>query len=75
MGLKEFKEVEIRYAIMGVNLDITQSHIAKLMKMDNIGIFDLNTKDNSHESSVIKQHLFLKSEDYGRGKMRKLSID
>lgn len=31
MGLKEFKEVEIRYVVMGVEVTITQSHIAQLI--------------------------------------------
>lgn len=44
MGLEEFKEVEIRSSSMGINMLITHSHIAKLLKIDNIGICALNTK-------------------------------
>lgn len=68
MGLEKFKKVEIRSALMGVNVAITQSHIAKLMKMENIGRYALNIKDNSPESGMIKQQLFPKSEDYGKVK-------
>lgn len=68
MVLEEFKEVEIRSIVMGINVTITQSHISKILKMDNIGRCALNTKDSSYESGLIKQHLFLKSEDYGNVK-------
>ncbi|XP_050878186.1 uncharacterized protein LOC127082005 [Lathyrus oleraceus] len=68
MGLEEFKEVEIRYVVMGVNVTITQSHISKLLNMDNTSRYALNTKDSSLESSVIKKPLFLKSEDFGKVK-------
>lgn len=73
MGLEEFKEVEMRYVVMGVNVSITQSHIAKLMNMDNIGRCVLNTKDSSVESGVIKKCLFIKYEDYG--KVKSMEID
>ncbi|XP_050902473.1 uncharacterized protein LOC127114014 [Lathyrus oleraceus] len=66
MGLEDFKEVEIRSTVMGVNMTITQGHIAKHLNMDNIGRFYLNNKDSSPESYVIKQRLFLKSEDFGK---------
>lgn len=68
MGLEESKEVEIRHVIMGVNVTITQSHIAKIMNMCNIGRYVLNTKDTSPESGVIKQWLFIKYEDFGKVK-------
>lgn len=65
MGLKDLNEVEITSAIMGVNVTTTQSHVAKLLHMDKIGRFALNTKDSSPESGVIKQQLFLKYEECG----------
>lgn len=55
MGLEDFKEVEIRSTLMGFNVTITQSHIAKILNLDNIGIFALNTKYSSLESYVIKK--------------------
>ncbi|CAL5211990.1 unnamed protein product [Lathyrus oleraceus] len=68
MDLEEFKKVEMIYVVMRIDVTITQSHIVKLLKMDNIGICALNSKDSSHESSVIKQRLFLKSEDFEKVK-------
>lgn len=68
MGLEEFKEEEIRSVVMGINVTVTQSHISQLMNTENIGRYSLNTKDSSPKSGVIKQHLFLKSEDNGKVK-------
>lgn len=47
MGLKDFKEVEIRSAVMRIEVTITHNHIAKLMGMDNKGRCALNTKVNN----------------------------
>lgn len=68
MDLKEFKKMEIRFVVMGIDVTITQSHITKLLNTDNIGQCAMNTKDNNPESKVIKQHLFLKTDDFGKVK-------
>lgn len=47
MGMKEFEEVEIRSAVMGVDVTITQRIIAKLLRVTNTRRFILNTKKNS----------------------------
>ncbi|MCH96598.1 hypothetical protein A2U01_0017585 [Trifolium medium] len=39
LGLQEFKETEIRSGIMGFKATLTQSHIAKLLKIPNNGVF------------------------------------
>lgn len=44
LGLKAFKEVGIISVVMGVNVTITQGHIANILNLDNIGICALNTK-------------------------------
>ena len=54
MGLKEFKEVEIRSAVMVIEVTISNIHIEKHIGKDNKGRYALNTKHNSPKSSVIK---------------------
>lgn len=73
MGLEATKEVEIRLVVMGINVTITQGHIANLLNLDNIGRYDLNTKESSHESYLIKKYLFLKTKDFG--KVRNMRIE
>lgn len=73
MGLKEFKEVEIRYAVMGVEVTITKSHIAQLIGVTNEGIYVTNTKESSKEAKLIKSSFFLNSEDFGNVKNMHIS--
>lgn len=72
MGLNQFKEMEIKSVFMGVEVTTSQNHIAKLMGIDNKGRCPLNTKDDGPESSVIKQLIFLKSDDFGKVKNMKI---
>lgn len=72
MGLDEFKEVEIRYEMMGVRVTIIQSHIAQIISMRNEGRFSLNTKENSKEANMMKSSLFLNSNDFEKVKNIKI---
>ncbi|XP_050896277.1 uncharacterized protein LOC127103022 [Lathyrus oleraceus] len=56
--LKKFEEVEIRSAVMGIDVIITQKTIVKLLKAPNSGKFVVNTKDNSPEEDAIKRSMF-----------------
>lgn len=64
MGLKKFEEVDIRSAVMGVDVTITWKIISKLFGVSNIGRFILSTKESSPEADVIKSRLFQLSEKY-----------
>lgn len=72
IGLKEFKEVEIRSVVMGVEVTITQSHIAHLFGVFVKGRFTLNIKESSKEANLIKSSLFLNSDDFGKVKNMKI---
>lgn len=56
MGLDEFKEVKIRFVVIGV---------------DDIGRCALNTKDDILESSLIKELLFFNKGGFGKVKNMK----
>lgn len=43
MGLKEFKKVEIRSIMMGVDVTITKRDISKMIHVSNEGRYILNT--------------------------------
>ncbi|XP_050897528.1 uncharacterized protein LOC127104386 [Lathyrus oleraceus] len=60
--LKEFEEMEIRSAVMGVDMVITQNKIAKLLRAPNSSKYVVGTKYHSPEADAIKQYLF---EEYG----------
>lgn len=68
MGLKEFKEMEIRFVVMGVSVTITQKIIAKLLGVSTMGMCTLNTKESHPEAEVIKTKLFGNSDDFGKVK-------
>lgn len=72
MGLKVFKEVDIRYAVMGVEVTITQSHIAQLIGVTNEGRRVFNTQESKKEVKLIKSSMFLK-EDFGKVKNMHIS--
>lgn len=72
IGLKEFKEVEIRPVVMDVDVTITQRHISKLMYVANEGRSIQNTKDGSKYSTLMKEDLFDKSNDFGKVKNMKI---
>jgi hypothetical protein len=59
LGLRPFKGKEIRSNILGINVLITQEHIAKILELDNEGenIDEYNDKSKHLES--IKKDLFL----------------
>lgn len=54
VGLKKFEEVEIRSAIMAIDVVITKKTISKLLSSPNFGRFVVGFKDNSLEADVIK---------------------
>ncbi|XP_058786331.1 uncharacterized protein LOC131660967 [Vicia villosa] len=68
MGLPEFKEVEINYELMGVDVTITLNHISKLLGMEIVGRYALNTKVNNSESSMMKETIFLGRTDFSKVK-------
>lgn len=43
MGLKEFKKVEIKSTVMGVDVTITKRYISKMIHVSNEGRYILNT--------------------------------
>lgn len=61
MCLKKFEDVEIRSAVMGVDVIITQKTIVKILKVTNSRRFILNTKENSPEAEAIKRCFFERS--------------
>lgn len=63
MGTKEFEEVEISLAMMGVDVTITQRTISKLLGVTNTRKFIFNTKLRSLKVDAIKTSLFELYED------------
>ncbi|CAK8565902.1 unnamed protein product [Lathyrus sativus] len=45
MGLKEFKGVEIRSDVMGLDINVTQENIVHLIGAENKGMVIINKKD------------------------------
>jgi hypothetical protein len=74
LGLRPFKGKEIKSNIMGINVLITQEHVAKVLSLDNEGE-DVNTyKLKSKHSESIKQDLFpagTSEKEYGKTKFMK----
>ncbi|KAK2381479.1 hypothetical protein QL285_069073 [Trifolium repens] len=74
LGLRPFKGKEIRYNLLGIDVLITQEHVAKILGLDNKGQ-DVNAyKLKSKYTESIKEDLFpagTKEKEFGRAKFMK----
>ncbi|KAK2374420.1 hypothetical protein QL285_075384 [Trifolium repens] len=67
MGLRSFRGTEIRSNLVGIEVVITQEHIAKLLGLDNEGETINHYKDGSKYADSIKKDLFpANTADYGK---------
>ncbi|KAK2396377.1 hypothetical protein QL285_058034 [Trifolium repens] len=74
LGLRPFKGKEIRSNLLGIDVLITQEHIAKMLGLDNEGERVGSYKANSKYADSIKADLFLpgtKESDFGKAKCMK----
>ncbi|KAK2361925.1 hypothetical protein QL285_087030 [Trifolium repens] len=74
LGLRPFKGKEIRSNLLGIDVMITQEHVAKILGLDNKGQ-DVNAyKLKSKYTEAIKEDLFpaeTKEKEFGRAKFMK----
>ncbi|KAK2354089.1 hypothetical protein QL285_091648 [Trifolium repens] len=78
LGLRPFKGKEIRSNIMGINVLITQEHVAKILGLDNEGENVDDYDDKSKHLKSIKKDLFLPNiskADFGRAKFMKQNFN
>ncbi|KAK2403177.1 hypothetical protein QL285_052638 [Trifolium repens] len=74
LGLRPYKGKEIRSNIMGINVLITQEHIAKILGLDNEGENVDEYGEKSKHIESIKKDLFLPgsaNNDFGKAKFMK----
>jgi hypothetical protein len=74
LGLRPYKGKEIRSNLLGLNVLITQEHMAKVLGLDNKGEDVNQYKLKSKYTNSIKQDLFppgTKKRDYGKAKCMK----
>ncbi|KAK2366666.1 hypothetical protein QL285_080023 [Trifolium repens] len=74
LGLRPFRGKEIRSNIMGINVLITQEHIAKILGLDNEGENVDEYGEKSKHIESIKKDLFLPgcaNNDFGKAKFMK----
>ncbi|KAK2380806.1 hypothetical protein QL285_068467 [Trifolium repens] len=74
LGLRPYKGKEIRSNIMGINVLITQEHIAKILGLDNEGENMDEYGEKSKHIESIKKDLFLPgcvNNDFGKAKFMK----
>ncbi|KAK2394345.1 hypothetical protein QL285_056187 [Trifolium repens] len=74
LGLRPFRGKEIRSNIMGINVLITQEHIAKILGLDNEGENVDEYGEKSKHIESIKKDLFLSgctNNDFGKAKFMK----
>ncbi|KAK2363239.1 hypothetical protein QL285_088241 [Trifolium repens] len=74
LGLRPYRGKEIRSNIMGINVLITQEHIAKILGLDNEGENVDEYGEKSKHIESIKKDLFLPSSannDFGKAKFMK----
>ncbi|KAK2450187.1 hypothetical protein QL285_009317 [Trifolium repens] len=77
LGLRPFRGKEIRSNIMGINVLITQEHIAKILGLDNEGENVDEYGEKSKHIESIKKDLFLPgcaNNDFGKAKFMKLNF-
>ncbi|KAK2356306.1 hypothetical protein QL285_093651 [Trifolium repens] len=78
LGLRPFKGKEIRSNILGINVLITQEHVAKVLGLDNEGENVDDYDDKSKHLEAIKKDLFLSEiskADFGRAKFMKQNFN
>ncbi|WJX89406.1 hypothetical protein P8452_71407 [Trifolium repens] len=71
LGLKHYRGKEIRSNILGINVLITQEHIAKVLGLDNEGENVDDYDEKSKHLEAIKKDLFLpgsSNSDFGKAK-------
>ncbi|KAK2436073.1 hypothetical protein QL285_021087 [Trifolium repens] len=71
LGLKPFRGKEIRSNILGINVLITQEHIAKILGLDNEGENVDDYDEKSKHLEAIKKDLFMpgsSNNDFGKAK-------
>ncbi|MCH92626.1 hypothetical protein A2U01_0013566, partial [Trifolium medium] len=68
MGLKEFRETEIRSTLLGLDFVITQAHIAKLLEIEDKGEIMSHYKNNSVHLEAIRDELFEDKSQLGKAK-------
>ncbi|MCI31064.1 cullin-like protein, partial [Trifolium medium] len=68
MGLKDFKGVEIRSTVAGLDITITKAHFVKLLKLKDQGKVISKYKKNEHYRKAIKRNMFIIKEDVGKSK-------
>ncbi|KAK2410595.1 hypothetical protein QL285_045952 [Trifolium repens] len=78
LGLRPFRGKEIRSNIMGINVLITQEHIAKILGLDNEGENVDEYGEKSKHIESIKKDLFLPgcaNNDFGKAKFMKQNFN
>ncbi|KAK2382847.1 hypothetical protein QL285_070360 [Trifolium repens] len=78
LGLRPFKGKEIRSNLMGINVLITQEHVAKVLGLDNEGENVDDYDEKSKHLEAIKKDLFLPNiskADFGRAKFMKQNFN
>ncbi|MCH95101.1 hypothetical protein A2U01_0016075, partial [Trifolium medium] len=58
MGLEEYKEVEIRSTVAGLDIVITKAHFVKLLGLEDKGKIISEYKDNEYYRENIKKEMF-----------------
>jgi hypothetical protein len=77
LGLRPFKGKEIRSNLLGINVLITQEHVAKVLGLDNKGEDVNQYKTKSKYTECIKKDLFpsgTKERDFGKAKCMKMEF-
>ncbi|KAK2395053.1 hypothetical protein QL285_056819 [Trifolium repens] len=78
LGLRPYKGKEIRSNIMGINVLITQEHIAKILGLDNEGENVDEYGEKSKHIESIKKDLFLpgsSNNDFGKAKFMRQNFN
>ncbi|KAK2428911.1 hypothetical protein QL285_027395 [Trifolium repens] len=78
LGLRPFKGKEIRSNIMGINVVITQEHVAKVLSLDNEGENVDEYGEKSKYLEAIKMDLFLPDSskaDFGKAKFMRQNFN
>ncbi|KAK2450148.1 hypothetical protein QL285_009282 [Trifolium repens] len=78
LGLRPFKGEEIRSNIMGINVVITQEHVAKVLGLDNEGENVDEYGEKSKHLEAIKKDLFLPDSskaDFGKAKFMRQNFN
>ncbi|MCI20620.1 hypothetical protein A2U01_0041782 [Trifolium medium] len=68
MGLKDFKGVEIRSTVVGLNITIPKAHFVKLLELEGQGKVISEYKKDEHYREAIKKNMFIIEEALGKSK-------